>query len=98
MFFFIQLVLNSWDNLKLAQNNIKQSISNKNIPIRIGSRQVEGGGGSAEINCKRYQTCFVTCCVLIDLFSKLRSIKESFKNIVHHRAINRGQYGLISNK
>ena len=24
--------------------------------------------------------------------------KESFNNIVHHRAINRGQYGLISKK
>ena len=34
----------------------------------------------------------------IDLFSKLRSNKESFNNIVHHRAIKRGQYGLISKK
>ena len=35
---------------------------------------------------------------LYDLFSKLRSNKESFNNIVHLKAINRGQYGLISTK
>ena len=39
-----------------------------------------------------------SCGKFIDLFSKLRSSKESFKNIVHHRAIKRGQYGLISKK
>ena len=36
--------------------------------------------------------------IFIDFFSKLRSNKESFNNIVHHRAINKGQYGLISKK
>ena len=36
--------------------------------------------------------------LFIDLFSKLRSNKESFNNIVNHRAIARGQYGLISKK
>ena len=39
-----------------------------------------------------------SCGIFIDLFSKLRSHKESFKNIVHHRAVNRGQYGLMSKK
>ena len=38
------------------------------------------------------------CGKFIDLFSKQRSNKESFKNIVHHRAINRGQSGLNSKK
>ena len=39
-----------------------------------------------------------SCGIFTNLFSKLRSSKESYKNIVHHKAINRGQYGLISKK
>ena len=34
----------------------------------------------------------------IDLFSKQRSNKESFNNIVHHRAITISQYCFISKK
>ena len=37
--------------------------------------------------------------IFIDLFSKLAEEQyKSFKNIVHHRVINRDQYGLISKK
>ena len=39
-----------------------------------------------------------SCGIFTDLFSKLRSNKESCNNFVHHRGINRGQYGLISKK
>ena len=34
----------------------------------------------------------------VALFSKLRSNRKSFNNIVHHKAINRGYYGFISKK
>ena len=47
---------------------------------------------------KRNFISSTSCGIFKDLFSKLRSSKESFKTIVHHRAINRGQYGLISKK
>ena len=35
---------------------------------------------------------------IYDLFSKLKSIKEIFKNSVHHKSINRGQYVLFLRK
>ena len=38
---------------------------------------------------KRNFICSASCGIFIDLFSKLRSNKESFNNIVHHRAIFR---------
>ena len=47
---------------------------------------------------KRSFISSASCGIFIDLFSKLRSSKEIFKYIVNHRAINRGQYGLISKK
>ena len=39
-----------------------------------------------------------SCGIFIDLFSKMRCNTETFKDIVHHRAINRGQYGPIFKK
>ena len=47
---------------------------------------------------KRYIFLALSVVYLLILFSKLRSNKESFNNIVHHRALKRGQYGLISKR
>ena len=47
-----------------------------------------------EVQKRNFISC-ASCGIFTDLFSKLRSNKEGFENIVHHRAINRGQYGLF---
>ena len=61
--------------------------------ISCGLLIIEKRAG-AEVQ-KRYFISSASYCIFINLFSKLRSNKESFKDIVHHRPINRGQYGLF---
>ena len=54
-----------------------------------------------ERTCAKFQKCdsmsSASCVIFIDLLSKPKSNKESF-NSVHHKASNRGQYGLIAKK
>ena len=45
--------------------------------------------------CAKVQKRNEACGIFLDLFSKLMSYKESFNNIVHHRAITRGNMVLF---
>ena len=50
------------------------------------------------LKLKKKRNIFLALSVAYLLIYFRRSNKESFNNIVHHRAIKRGQYGLISKK